>query len=135
MAISQWMDELLLGLEPFDSEHKILFQLIDDLNEAMKARLGDVVIDSILGDLENYARTHFQHEEEYFLKIAYPRQAEHSIEHLKFTNDIAGFRQELFQSPMGLPVKVVNYLRNWLYTHIKVKDKDFGYFARQNGWV
>ena len=135
MAIFQWMDELLLGLEPFDSEHKVLFRLIDDLNEAMKARLGDVVIDSILDELEKYAKTHFRHEEEFFLKIAYPGQEQHSIEHLKFTNDIASFRQDLFQTPMGLSVKVVNYLRNWLYTHIKVKDKDFGYFARQHGWT
>ena len=135
MAISQWMDELLLGIEPFDTEHSVLFRLIDDLNEAMRARLGDVVLDSMLGELENYAQTHFFDEEEFFKKIGYPKKDEHIAEHLKFTNDIAGFRQESFQSQVGLSVKIVTYLREWLKTHIKMKDMDYGQFAKEHGFA
>ena len=135
MAIAQWMDQLMLGIEPFDHEHAGLFRLIDDLNEAMKARLGDVVLNSILEELENYTVNHFRHEEEFFEKIGYPKQDEHCAEHQKFTNDIARFRLELFQNQIGLSVKVVTYLREWLNGHIMLKDMDYGKFAKEGGFV
>lgn len=135
MAVSQWMNELLLGMEPFDTEHKGLFQLIDDLDQALRARQADAVLDILLEELENYTKTHFLHEEELFSKIAYPKMDEHTAEHLRFTNDIASFRQDLFQVQVGLPVKVSSYLRDWLRTHIKVKDKDYGDFAREHGFA
>jgi len=135
MAISQWMDELMLGIEPFDNEHIVLFRLIDDVNEALKARLGDAVLNSILGELENYAATHFRNEEVFLEEISYPRRGEHIAQHLKFTNDIAGFRLDLFENKLGLPVKVVNYLRDWLYNHIKIKDKDYANFVKEGGFA
>jgi hemerythrin len=135
MATSQWMDDSILGLEPFDKEHMGLFRLIDDLNEALKAKMGDVVIDSILADLENYTITHFGHEEEFFERIDYPKRGEHIAEHLKFANDIARFRLEFFENKIGVPVKVVSYLRDWLMNHIKIKDMDYGRFAKEQGCV
>jgi hemerythrin len=135
MAISQWMDELRTGVEQFDNEHAQLFRLIDDLNGALKARLGDVVIDEVLNSLEKYTNTHFLHEEEFMAHMEYPKQEEHKIEHQKFANDIAKYRLDLFQSSVGLSVSIAYYLREWLNTHIKVKDKEYGAFAKEKGLI
>lgn len=135
MAISQWEDELKTGVEQFDNEHAVLFRLIDDLNNAMRARQGDVVIDGILESLETYAKTHFRHEEEFMEKIEYPKLQEQISEHQKFTNDIAGFRFDMLQNHLDITIRVGNYLREWLRAHIKIKDKDYGSFAREKGLI
>ena len=37
MALFEWKDEYLLGLEPLDFEHKDLFQCINDVYEHIKS--------------------------------------------------------------------------------------------------
>ena len=63
-----WNSKLKVGSDIIDNQHKVLFDLIKDLNNAIKTGVSIRILDSLLGVLQDYAFQHFQTEEEYFKK-------------------------------------------------------------------
>ena len=63
-----WSNDLSVGLDSIDEQHKVLVSLINELHSAMKARRSHSELLDVIDNLKNYTVTHFGYEEELFAK-------------------------------------------------------------------
>ncbi len=133
MALIEWDDSLSVKVSIFDNQHRRLVDLINSLNEAMRDGKGRDVIGSIIKELSNYAVMHFGTEESYFKKYHYADAQQHIAEHRAFVEEVERFRKEFDAGSIGLSIKVMSFLSNWLKNHIMGTDKKYTPFFNQHG--
>lgn len=133
MGIIQWSESLSVNVAEIDRQHQKLIGMINDLNAAMLEGKGRDVLGPILDGLVDYAGTHFQVEERYFLQFAYPEAGVHQKTHAGFVAKVADFQKGLAADRAGLSVDVLLFLSDWLQHHIQVVDKKYGPFFNAKG--
>lgn len=128
MQLLKWSVEFELGLQEIDTQHKQLFNMINELNIAIEYGQTNSAMLPIVDRLQKYANTHFKEEEEIFTKYGYHNREEHEADHDKFKDSIKYLRRqcELLDSPMS--AKMRDFLLGWLATHIMTKDKEYKRF-------
>jgi hemerythrin-like metal-binding protein len=116
-------DKLKVGSVVIDNQHKVLFDLIQDVNNAVKAGVSVKILDVLLNVLLDYAFQHFHTEEEYFKDHA--DSAKHCLEHyalLKRLNSfIVDFRNDRTKGTRAPS----SFLEEWLFDHIEHFDRPF----------
>ena len=122
MALFEWTDAYSVSVLRFDTEHKKLFSLINELNDAMAEKRGRFVIVRVLQELSEYARWHFRGEESAMRRSGYPELEQHIAEHRVFTSKVAEFHAEYGENQAGIPIDVLLFLRDWLQKHILKTD-------------
>lgn len=133
MSNSSWNDSYSVGIIKIDTQHKRLFQLIDDLNNAMAEGKGKEIMGKVLNELVLYINTHFKSEEALMTEYGYPDYEFHKSEHEKYTQDVQKFHADYLAGKSVLSVQIMNFLRNWLVDHIAIKDKKLGAFLKDSG--
>lgn len=133
MALIAWSDSLSVSVAEIDGQHQKLVAMINDLDDAMRQRKGKDVVGKIIGGLMSYALTHFRTEEKYFDQFGYPDSGAHKKEHLDFTQKASEFKSGFDSGKLGLSIDVMNFLSNWLQSHIKGVDRKYGPFFNKNG--
>ncbi|WP_235893931.1 bacteriohemerythrin [Oceanidesulfovibrio indonesiensis] len=128
-----WSSDLSVGIDSIDDQHKVLVDLINELNEAMKQRKADSVILDILDRLKGYVVEHFAHEEKLFAKHGYPEARSHKDVHQKFVDKVLDFEKQLKSGSVTLSMEVMKFLKDWLTGHIMGTDKKYSPFLRQKG--
>ncbi|MBD9355715.1 bacteriohemerythrin [Methylomonas albis] len=125
MSILTWNDQLLVGIENVDSQHRHLVELINRLDElnAVGADL-QTVVDTVK-QLVDYTVYHFQDEEQLMTDVGFnPRmQAEHCQQHQDFIDKV---RQVHIQAQSDISViskDLLDFLVDWLCHHILKTDK------------
>ena len=114
MPIVEWNDSYSVGVPALDNDHKRLIEIINRVDEAERA--GNSV-QWVLQELEDYAKRHFQREEERLEAIGFAGLAEHARQHHAFTEWVETVKQTYDLSPEAhfhLAATVRDYLRNWL---------------------
>jgi hemerythrin-like metal-binding protein len=81
----EWYGELSVCIPEIDAEHKRFIDLINDLNEAIVARMDVEVIKRCMQALMDDAAAHFAHEQRLFAEWGYPAAAEHAEKHAQMT--------------------------------------------------
>ena len=124
---------LNVGVQRFDDDHNLLIEMTNKLHDAIKTGNGQEVILSIFLQLEDFAVRHFQSEEELMEKTGYSgldqhRQAHRSI--LKRLNEIQTLSQ---RGDIPIQLQVMQFLLDWLGTHVKDEDKLYGPFLNSKG--
>ncbi len=113
--------KLEVGSDIIDNQHKVLFDLIKDLNNAFRTGVSIRVVDVLLGVLRDYAFKHFQTEEEHLVKHA--DYTMHCLEHYALVKTLNTFIHEFRNNrPTGEPSPSV-FLERWLFEHIEKFDK------------
>jgi hemerythrin-like metal-binding protein len=133
MAVTGWNPSYSVKIKRCDEDHKKLFLLIEDLNDAMRSGQGKLVVDGIVQDLERYAQVHFTAEEALMATAKYPALAAHRAEHQKFIESVAKFRQDLNDGNNGQSVSVSMFMNNWLVNHIMRTDKQYSAHLNAHG--
>jgi hemerythrin len=87
----------------------------------------------IINGLADYTKTHFATEETYFQQFGYTEGTGHKAQHDHFANKVLEFRSEFERGRLGLSVKVMQFLSNWLQEHIKGSDKKYAPFLIGRG--
>ena len=88
MALFEWKDEYLLGLEPLDFEHKDLFRCINDLYEQCGIRDEGDELEDCLGQLHARLAAHFALEESAMREMKNPHYEAHKAEHDRFLEEV-----------------------------------------------
>jgi two-component system NtrC family sensor kinase len=125
MAILNWNNQLVLGIESVDKQHKHLIDLTNQLDEAVAVGADRDTIINIVNGLIDYTVYHFQHEEGLMsaAKFNPTIQAIHEAEHKEFVAKMIKVQREV-QSDIGvLSDDLMDYLVNWLCHHILSTDK------------
>ncbi len=128
MAFIDWTDDLSVGVERFDSQHKRLVSMINELHEGMRARKGREAVDKVLDGLVEYTRTHFSAEEAAFSTHGYAEAQPHAREHSDLLAKVAELHEKHHKGTLFVSVEVLDFLAEWLKTHIMQTDKRYGPF-------
>ncbi len=133
MGLLTWDDSYSVGVSEIDTQHKKLFNLINDLFDAMKAGNGRSIIGKIIKELADYTVYHFGYEEKLFEKFDYPETATHNKEHKDFVETVSKFQKEFNEESAMLSMEVMNFLKKWLQDHIKGTDQHYTAFFNEHG--
>jgi len=123
MALFEWTQEYSVSVLRFDTEHKKLFSLINELNEAMAEKRGRFVVARVLHELADYARWHFAGEESAMRRANFVGLEQHVAEHQEFSAKVEKFYAECDNSYSTVPIEVLYFLRDWLQKHVLITDR------------
>jgi len=133
MALITWNESLSVNVEEIDQQHQKLIMMINELNDAMKQGKGKDVLGKIIDGLISYTDTHFKVEEDYFVKFGYSDKDIHIKEHTAFVQNISDFKDGFEEGKLSLSIEIMNFLSDWLKSHIKGTDKNYSEFFNENG--
>ena len=125
MAIIRWNEELSVGVELFDSQHRELFSRLNQLHDAMAKGDTKAVMGSILDELVRYTGYHFESEEKAFDQFSYPEAEAHKAEHRDFARKAAELKEKFDSGKLLISVETLNFLIRWVDSHIKGSDKKY----------
>jgi hemerythrin len=129
----QWTEDLSVGIDEIDSQHKELFNRINNLVAAIKQHRCKDEIDGTLRFLEEYAETHFAYEERSMQDLHYPAYAQHKAHHAQYLEHLSELKREaeaprVKGSYYDLSVTANQMVVDWIIDHIMKVDKKFGEF-------
>ena len=133
MALITWSNMLSTGVSEQDNQHKKLIDLINQLNEAMLAGKGNEVLGKVLSELVNYTVTHFGYEEKLMAQHSYEDTPAHKAEHAKFVQTAGDLKKKFDSGKAVITTEIMNFLRDWLTTHIMKTDKRLGQALNKAG--
>lgn len=131
MALS-WTEDLSVGIELIDEQHKTWFDKADQLFEAGKKGQAKEFVGQMLDFLDDYTKKHFSDEEKYMLSIDYPGYSEQKAMHTDFIDRLAKLKQEFNESGGNILV-ILNanqMVVDWLTRHISNVDKKIGVYVK-----
>jgi len=125
MALFTWNDSYSVRAELCDMQHKKLFEIINQLADAMRMGKGNDVMSRMVAELLLYTRTHVQQEEALLRKTNYPQLAGHQELHRRFVTNVEVLDEQMRAGRTANSVQVLNLLRDWLLNHIQKADKQY----------
>ncbi len=128
-----WSDSLSVHVEEIDAQHKSLVGMVNRLYDAMTANHSKQALTEIVNDMREYSEVHFATEEQYMDRCNYPDRDAHKSEHRDFIAKAAEVERDYRQGKISLSMDVLNFLSNWLVTHINDTDKKLGEFLSTQG--
>ena len=131
----QWEDKFSLHISGVDDQHKRIFFLLEQSERLFIENKDNLFahIEKIKGtllELEQYSITHFLMEERAMEDSSYPNFESHKNLHIKFTNEIQEFinnlkKEETLKDEKRLNAfleKMIHFITSWIKNHIQVKD-------------
>jgi hemerythrin len=125
MAFFTWNKSYSVGVERFDGEHQQLFRIMNDLYDGMKAGKGKDVLDGVLQKLILYTEQHFKGEESVMSSTGYAELSSQITQHRQFTDKMKDFQLQYRAGTVALSVPLLDYLRDWLTSHIAGADQRY----------
>ena len=131
----QWTEDLSVGIDEIDSQHKELFNRINNLVVAIKEHRCKDEIDGTIRFLEEYAATHFAHEERYMKDLRYDGYQQHKAHHARYLANLSELKKEagvprVHGSSYDLSVITNQMVVDWIIDHILKVDRKFGEFMK-----
>ena len=133
MPIIEWQPAFSVLVSRFDEQHKGLINLINDLHLAMQKGEGQVILGNIFSSLADYTKDHFADEERMMEANGYPEFSGHKSAHEHLLCRVVELQKEFVVGNSVLSVNVLNFLRDWLTTHIQGEDKKYGQYFNNRG--
>ncbi len=135
MAYVVWSKEYSVGIKSMDEQHYKLFELTNNLYEAIKTgRKNEAVVETFRGLVE-YVQVHFTAEEKLLEKNEFPfnQLLKHKQEHRDLIMEIKVLFEKAKSGSAIVSFEMLNFLRNWIITHIAESDKRYGTFLNSKG--
>jgi hemerythrin len=119
-----WNDSFLLNIDVIDNQHKKFFELFD-LILALNRSKDATKLSSVINELQDYAKYHFETEETLMQNARSENFELHIIQHHFFINKIKEFTiAQNYNNPV-LTTQIVVFMRKWLLMHITETDKKY----------
>lgn len=127
----EWKQAFSVGVESIDEQHKRIIHIINQVEDAMKASSPLNELIAVIGELEEYAATHFRHEEDLMARHGFEAGAKHRSMHAYFSRRVASVKARLSQGESDLASELLSFLSMWLIDHISHSDRQLGAFLNQ----
>jgi len=128
----EWTQEFSVGVEEIDSQHKELFDRINNLDSAMKQGRAKEEVVRLIEFLNKYVIVHFGAEEKYMTDYDYAGYALHKAKHDWFKKEFSDIRTKLDSE--GITPDVImfsnNLLITWFSNHVRTIDMMLGSFLK-----
>jgi hemerythrin len=130
----EWSDELSVGIEEIDAQHKMLVSLVNRLYEETILHKADLeTLDEILNQLVEYTIIHFSVEESLFRIFDFPATEIHTRHHNELKVQVLELQTKVRKGEATVNVELLVFLKDWLQHHILEEDKTYGPFLIQQG--
>ncbi|QEP43445.1 hemerythrin [Ectothiorhodospiraceae bacterium BW-2] len=120
----EWDDELSVGIQEIDEQHKVLVGLVNEMHDAIHEHQGREASIAILVKLVDYTKIHFAVEESLMRIFEYPEYEEHKEQHAALLDEIA-IMQEKIDAGGAISFQLLHFLKMWLTKHIVDSDKNY----------
>lgn len=130
MSFMTWTDDMSVGIDTLDDDHKQLFAILNRLVEGGGGGSSRQELQAMLGELVDYANDHFSREEAMLASRNYPDLAKHREIHADFTGQVRAMAEE-FESSSNVMLKIdlILLLKDWLFDHILSTDMKYRPFV------
>jgi len=128
-----WSDKFSVGVRTMDDQHTVLFETLNDLHAAMMKGNGQKQTGPLLRSLVNYTREHFSAEESMLEAAHYPELPAHRAKHRELTHQVEQYVARYERGEITLNIHLLNFLRDWLTSHIQGTDHQYGPWINAHG--
>lgn len=124
--VTSWIDSYNIGNETIDSQHKKLFDLINNLDGAVAPDLRK----EAFRQLDHFTREHFSTEETLMSKNNYPQLRDHQTRHEELLKQLS------LVAAQPLPEKhylatFKRFMTKWLFEHIEKEDRKLSSYLQE----
>lgn len=133
MTLMAWNSSYSVGVLTLDSQHTILFDILNELHEAMMEGKASSLTGPILRKLVTYTREHFAAEEGLLAKSQYPGLEGHKLLHRDLIKQVEDYSERFERGEITLNLHLLNFLRDWLTNHIMKVDHEYGPWLNEQG--
>ncbi len=119
-----WTDQLSIGIDVIDQQHRRIVEYINQLDDARANGHSREEIGYLINDLVDYTISHFGFEESLQEEASYPFCRSHKKVHELFTVRVSEF-QARFEKGEDVCKGLNSLLVTWLFNHIKRDDADY----------
>ena len=133
MALLNWSDQYSVGVKALDDQHKVLVNTLNDLHAAIMKGQASNITGSLLTQLVKYTRDHFAAEEAIMTRTKFAGFAAHRAKHLDLTRQVEDYVASYQRGEITLNLNLLNFLRDWLMTHILKEDMEYRGWFNANG--
>jgi hemerythrin len=124
MAKFVWTDQLNVGIEVIDQQHRRIVEYINQLDDARTNGCSRDEFGYLINDLVDYTISHFGFEESLQEEANYPFSKSHKKVHDLFAQRVSDF-QARFNKGEDVSKALNSLLVTWLFNHIKRDDADY----------
>ena len=132
MSAYEWDESLETGDALVDEQHRNIHALVDYLEGAGSE---PELLLRVLDRLMEHVDCHFTTEEALMVATGYLDSVDHVAEHRKLTEDARDVVLKFRAGELSSTSTVVEFLRNWLLTHVHESDRKFIEHVRARGAV
>jgi hemerythrin len=133
VQIIEWKSDYSVLVSRFDEQHKELIKLINNVHSAMKEGEGQIMLGGVFHSLADYTKKHFAEEEKLMEAKGYSDISRHKAAHDHLLKKVDELQKEFVEGNGVLSISVLNFLKDWLITHIQGEDKKYGSFFNVKG--
>ena len=133
--LKDWSDDYLIGIDQIDEQHKGFFEAAHRLYDYILNCEGEKVVEESVAFLRDYADRHFQTEEAFMEKHAFPGLEEHKKCHAAFFDNLDMLIDDLkvFGPSQHLADRALEIAQDWLIEHIAEEDAQYAMYVKERG--
>ncbi len=119
-----WNDKYSTGHAAIDAQHKQIFSMLQQFQEAFKGRMDSALVFGKIKELQVYVVDHFALEEKEMapFKETLSLYSEHIQHHALLIQTVGVFMDRFEREGVGIAKEMYKVLGMWLDTHIKDMD-------------
>ncbi len=125
-----WSDDLALGIQTIDEEHKHWIALVQAFQAAVAEGRSNEEVYRTLAEAVVYTEIHFAHEQEAMLEAGYPFLADHLVQHSLAWDQLHAFTTGNVPEE-NIADYLATFLPQWLMLHINSADRQFAHWLKE----
>jgi hemerythrin len=133
MPLLTWNNKYSVGVKAMDDEHTALVGILNELHAAMLKGQAQAVTGPLLNNLTEYARKHFASEEAMLESAKFPGLAQHREQHRALTGRLEELAARYKQGDITIFPQLLNFVRDWLTSHMQKEDKEYTPWMNEHG--
>jgi len=129
----EWSDELSVGIQEIDEQHKVLVGLVNEMDDAIHEHRASEINEEILQRLAEYTKIHFAVEESLFRIFDYPGYEAHKKQHDELLQEVVDLQRKIKEGKGSINFQLLHFLKMWLTQHIMDSDKEYAPYLLKSG--
>ncbi len=122
MSLLQWKDHYSVGIDAVDHEHKELIELINRLDDEVRAKGASLAASAFFGDLIRAISAHFALEERFMRERSYDHLGPHKDDHERLLDELIVIIDEFEGDETANRAALAARLDAWFSRHFETHD-------------
>ncbi len=131
MTFALWSPDYETGHDEVDRQHRRLFEMVNELHEAMAKGHGREALEPVMKALAAYTLEHFATEEALMRSVGYPHLERHRDKHEALARQVEELLLRFSKGFLTIPSTLSRFLADWLKHHIREEDMAFITWMRE----